>query len=386
MASSHPFNKSSKDVSYLTELKEIRTSSGSVVTVLRKTMPVIAEALKSTVFYLYRDEQSALSSAKIGGTGVFVFLTSETGQEHLYAITNRHVIEKGMCPVIRVNDDSGNIRVIPLSMYDDWFYHPDGADIAAAYLPIIRDSLEVRAVPVADFVTEEMLARSGIDVGSDVYMLGRFIHHEGKNSNLPAARSGIISSMPNPGELIPVRDMQSQEAYLIEMRSLSGFSGSPTFYNLVGADTFILMELFMKVHFKIEPSKESEFDRSGSIVKLLGIDSGNFPMYEEVLERSEFGEFSETPYKAVNHSGFSIVIPAWKILETLERSEFEMARKQRDNQTAEGQARSDFMDEESVAFTKGDFESALKRASQKTSEPLQETKETSEPRQSDDCT
>jgi hypothetical protein len=54
-------------------------------------------------------------------------------------------------------------------------------------------------------------------------MLGRFINREGLQKNSPTARFGHISQMP--GDPIDAQE----EAFLCEVRSIGGYSGSPVF-------------------------------------------------------------------------------------------------------------------------------------------------------------
>jgi hypothetical protein len=163
------------------------------------------------------------------------------------------------------------------------------------------------------------------------------------------------------------------------MRSLSGFSGSPTFYNLAGADIVEVISVLMKKRYKIPPAPDAEFDDTSCYVWLLGIDAGNMPLYENVIERTDDGD-EETDYRAINHSGFSVVIPAWKILEVLDREELVMERKKRakEQKHVEGAMRSDSADDDTSTFTNYKFENFLKLASRKVSEPVEEKKETSE--------
>ncbi len=64
-------------------------------------------------------------------------------------------------------------------------------------------------------------------------MIGRFRVHAGKNKNLPAATFGNISMMPDEPLYNPSMSSRSnQESFLVEMRSVTGFSGSPVFLYL----------------------------------------------------------------------------------------------------------------------------------------------------------
>ncbi len=88
-------------------------------------------------------------------------------------------------------------------------------------------------------------------------------------------------------------------------------------------------------------------------------------------------------YEAKSPSGFSIVIPSWKIKELLLQEELmtpiiedekEATKKAESKTVAEAHSAKD----SDAAFTKEVFESMLKQASQKISPPDQEKKETSE--------
>jgi hypothetical protein len=121
------------------------------------------------------------------------------------------VIKKGNAPVIRVNQQSGKPAYIPLTVYD-WHFHEDGADVAIASLNVT--GIRLHRIDTRSFVTQEFCREASINLGNEVYMLGRFVHHAGTGKNMPTARSGIISAMPDPNELIPAKEeMKSQEAY-----------------------------------------------------------------------------------------------------------------------------------------------------------------------------
>src|SRR5208337_5394725 len=75
------------------------------------------------------------------------------------------------------------------------------------------------------FATEEIVSEYGIGVGDDVFMVGRFINHEGSPTYLPATRFGNISVMPFP----ILKSPQKGPSYCIDMHSRPGFSGSPVF-------------------------------------------------------------------------------------------------------------------------------------------------------------
>src|SRR5208282_1267375 len=78
------------------------------------------------------------------------------------------------------------------------------------------------------FITEERIGQYGVGIGDDTVLVGRLIGHDGKLRNVPTIRAGIIAQMPdfdNPVET----EVGAQEAYLVETRPISGYSGSPVF-------------------------------------------------------------------------------------------------------------------------------------------------------------
>jgi hypothetical protein len=83
-------------------------------------------------------------------------------------------------------------------------------------------------VSTSTFLTPESVIANRVGPGDDVYLVGRFIGHDGKQRNTPIARFGVISMMPSE----PVRNAHTglaQETILIETHSITGHSGSPVF-------------------------------------------------------------------------------------------------------------------------------------------------------------
>jgi hypothetical protein len=112
-----------------------------------------------------------------------------------------------------------------------WLFHPDGHDVAIA--PIGGLSLgrhRVRVLIPKDFLTPEMVRQFKIGPRDDCFMVGRFINHDGKQQNAPSARFGNIAQMP--GDKIRFPDGSEQESFLVEARSISGYSGSPVFVEI----------------------------------------------------------------------------------------------------------------------------------------------------------
>lgn len=171
---------------------------------------------------------------KYGGTGIIVGYPVKLLSEgcHTYIATARHLIDdakrEGLDVKLRLNTKDGGVRFVGTSK-DDWLSPENGglfSDIAL--LPVdFQDDLEVMNFPTTAFATEETIGQY-IGVGTETFALGLFTHHKGRNRNLPILRSGHIASMPDE----PLYDSQRKmfyNAYLVELRSLGGLSGSPVF-------------------------------------------------------------------------------------------------------------------------------------------------------------
>ncbi|MCH8063445.1 MAG: trypsin-like peptidase domain-containing protein [Chloroflexi bacterium] len=194
-------------------------------------MPRIPDDLLDIVIYLYPSMQDARDGARFGGSGFLVGIRSErypddNAKVHNYAVTNSHVIREGHSPIVRLNTQDGGTEILELNE-GDWVHHPDADDVAICQVEISVDTLHVRRISPSIFLTKELITDHAIGPGDETFFLGRFISHDGKQQNLPILRFGNIAMMPWQ----PVRHPRgiNQESFLIEARSLSGFSGSPVF-------------------------------------------------------------------------------------------------------------------------------------------------------------
>ncbi len=104
---------------------------------------------------------------------------------------------------------------------------PDDFAIAVLSLPPQVAPFELSLDTLA--LTHEEAMTLNVGPGDEAYMVGRFITHGGRVTNNPIARFGSIPLMPNPDELVRDGRGNDVEAYLIEMRSHAGFSGSAVF-------------------------------------------------------------------------------------------------------------------------------------------------------------
>jgi hypothetical protein len=267
--------------------------------------------------YLYGSEDAARSGEKAGGSACLVSVQSESRPfglpPHLYAVTNKHVVEKDKCTFLRYNIMSEGFDVKATAR--GWLYSKKD-DLAACpitfpdwgwYFPISLEHF---------VVTEEKIKEYNIGIGDDVFMISRFIGHEGREENKPAVRFGNISVMPDPNDPV-VTDEGKQEAYLVEMRSVGGASGSPVFWYVPG-------------HVPQPDYKE----RRGVMIHplLLGVDCGHFSDPAPVLDPQD----KEHPHgwHIRSNSGMAVVIPVWRIRQLLNKRRFVVAREEEDERRA----------------------------------------------------
>jgi len=197
------------------------------------------------------------------------------------------------CPIPRINRrDGGEPDVLDTLECDKWIVHPGGADVAIVPLCSLIDIAihKVGFISTEEFVTKEQINSPPVNlgVGDEVIMLGRLVNHQGKRENRPIARFGSISMTPEP-----IRNpalCRDEESFAVEMRSRTGFSGSPVLIYRIPSTTLIDVQTKL-------------------FVGLLGVNWGY------ILDESE------------ENTWINGVVPAWKIIETLETPELMRVQK-----------------------------------------------------------
>jgi len=186
-------------------------------------MPRIPDNHLDCVFYLYPSEEDARAGRNAGGTGFLASVnTVRPPRFFTFAVANWHVARQAGASVIRLMRKDGGIDIFPHDPAD-WFFDPKGHDIAI--LPIKLQVEHVKAyVPIDEIETAPGV--DSIGIGDDVYMIGRFVDHDGGEIDRPTVRFGNISMMPTP-MLLP--NGNRLEMYCVDMHSRSGYSGSPVF-------------------------------------------------------------------------------------------------------------------------------------------------------------
>lgn len=245
-----------------------------------------------------KDGQQILS---FKGTAFFIAIPSESiqGRSYIYLVTAGHVAMKleGSPFLVRANTKDGGSTLIRGDAVR-WWYHPSDKSVDVAVIPWAPpEQVEYKQIPVALFLSDEIIRSKSIGTGDEVFITGLFVQHTGSRRNVPIVRMGNIAMMPSEPLATALGDM---EGYLIEARSIGGLSGSPAFVREtipLGLGSFYLLGL-MHGHWDIAPQKKNN---------------------AVLMDKDTFG--------SVN-MGIAIVIPAKKILEVLNQPELvEMRRR-----------------------------------------------------------
>jgi hypothetical protein len=277
-------------------------------------MPKIPPEVIESVFYLYNSREDAEAGKPFGGTGFVVAVRSELDDYVFpYAVTNWHVAVRSGASVIRVNKKGGGVDIFEYGP-DAWSFAPGGYDVAIAPLPVRSDVHDVTVLTDNMLITEAELERLRIGPGEDTFMIGRFVDHDGVSTNIPAARFGHISVMPQPirqptGSLRP--------SFILDIHSRTGYSGSPVFvYRTATSDlSNNLVDIAVT---------------GTQFLKLLAVHWDQFPELWEIGRgsdvKSEIIELSDDARYVKGMSGMTLAAPAWAIKELLDMPEHKARR------------------------------------------------------------
>jgi hypothetical protein len=274
------------------------------------------DALESVV-YLYPSEAAAEDGEQIGGTGFLIGIPIPYVQPapvHLRCVvTNAHIIDRGSM-VVRINTTDGAMTTVALDGAE-WFRHPDGDDIAICPIGLDNQRHKYKYIHPNMFLRKELISMFDIGPGDDVYIVGRFINREGRQKNIPSVRFGNIAQMP--GEPLILEEGKEQECFLIEGRSIPGFSGAPVFIQIVPeAPEFPEFPPDLK-QYQPKPSTNRPKLNFKAGPFLMGIDFCHLFNKDKVVSDLT-GKPVSDDWHVRSNTGMMGVIPMWRIMDVID--------------------------------------------------------------------
>jgi hypothetical protein len=271
---------------------------------------------------------------------------------------------------VRLNKRDKTSAFVPIP--DEWEY-PDNEAIDVAVMPFAPDRkvFDFFPLPTSLFALSSVAYPNPvrIGIGDELIMVGLFHKHSGRTRNIPIVRAGIIAATPDEPfeQLIGEGDgahFLFYDAYLAEVRSIGGLSGSPVFIiyppGRLPADV-------------LEEGAEKDDHR----FQLLGLIRGHWNVDEEETADDNVREELET-----FNSGIAKVTPADDAWEILKGAKLMKERRERSRQFEK--KNEETLDSaplpkptEEATITREGFEETFRRASRRTSsQPESESDET----------
>lgn len=274
--------------------------------------------LNSAVFLSYDYIESGITKRDRSSTAFLVSVPATlpllSHVQHNYLVTAAHLVkDKPVSTTYYAELPMGDGERVRTQMGAQigWHFHPEPATMQntsdVAVLPLTTLSLDHISsfiLPISLFLTDEVIQRPHpqghgnlIGIGDEVFMIGRFSPpHSVTAPDDPILRMGTVSMME--GKLRSRAYIM--DGYLVELHSLTGMSGAPVFVRETlpdGKGSFYLMGL-MHAHYSST---------------LRDIDDIVFDFDEQ---RTKAQKTERTGADPIN-IGIAIVVPANKILETL---------------------------------------------------------------------
>jgi hypothetical protein len=185
------------------------------------------------------------------GTAFFVGYPDPRGgpvPSHVYLVTAKHVLrdfDGAFLPKLKVRLNLSNpIGDKGVDFLDDvpvadekgqlvWFQDETDSTNEAVMLPLLPDGqkFSYKWIPLEMFVTEAQLKSDAVVEGDNLYFIGLMAQYYGANRNHPVVRRGTLALMTDEKIATPAGQ---QKAFIAELQSWPGNSGSPVFLNLGG--------------------------------------------------------------------------------------------------------------------------------------------------------
>jgi hypothetical protein len=287
------------------------------------------------------------------GTAFFISMRSKEQPrvEFSYLATAKHCVLRAYKEFghlkVRINKQGDQEAAILDVRESEWVFPEDpGVDVAVLPVMVPRE-LRVFCLNMESMLNETSALIFGVGIGDDTTTIGLYSKREGKNANIPILRGGIISAMPDEN----IRDPKTGaifRAYLIEVRSIGGLSGSPV---LVHIPPHRCIEDRERVH-------------DGMSIP-LGVIRGHWNIE---TTQQDWSEDFASPLEQI-HSGIAMVTPIEEVTNVIMNSKkLKVQRHNLEEALVKGDMMvedSNFGEREEPPFTREDFEAALRKASRR---------------------
>lgn len=282
----------------------------------RNRVRVDEQFLKSVLFLGGYSERAGFVPS---GTG-FMYSVETLGMRFDHVVTARHNIEGRGKIYLRVNKKEDGGAFLIETEESSWFLHPDTTrytDVAVLRVGDVRTqeaigrAMDLRVASDVFVLTDEIVERLKIAPGEPIVTIGMFTSHFGETHNIPVVRTGNICAMKSADDLVFTGNGY-MEAYLVEVRSLGGLSGSPVYVQMAPS-RIIDTKVHHAVNMAVKP------------VYLLGIMHGHFVLKEPndmvfpgVRTKSDSADLTPDEYNA----GVGVVVPFSKALDIINQPAF----------------------------------------------------------------
>jgi hypothetical protein len=245
--------------------------------------------------------KEASGKVSVGGTAFFMSFARTPMRSFTYLVTAKHCVTKAFEQFgnlyLRLNTRKGSTDLVELDR--TWAYSEDeGVDVAVRPWQLDLAKYKQAEIDFQSSAHDKNLEANGIGIGNEVLAIGLFKMHHGTSRNIPIVRQGIIASMPEE----PLVDRNSglpYKAYLAEIQSVGGLSGSPVFVHVPSQQ--------LLAHFdnpKLAASTKNRFP--AGFLYLLGVIRGHF---DEQIDSALDDKTGESV-----HSGIATVSPIQEVI------------------------------------------------------------------------
>jgi hypothetical protein len=173
--------------------------------------------------------------------------------------------------------------------------------------------------------------------------VGLYADHHGGQRNTPAVRFGNLALLADEKAPIKQPNGVMRPSHLVDMRSRTGFSGSPVSIYRIPENDLSMLGLPARPP-KHLPMPGSNLHQFSKFIALLGVHCGQYWDKVKVSKSvpSQHDRLGDPILEGDNlyiQGAMNIVIPAWRITELLDLEVFEIERKERDERLADDATR-----------------------------------------------